>query len=430
MNDPASTKKAWLITILLFFFMMINFADKAIVGLAGASIMADLNLTPKEFGLVGSSFFLLFSLSAVVTGFVVNRIHTKSALLVMGLVWALTQFPMVGTVGLSTLIACRIALGAGEGPAYPVALHAVYKWFPDAKRAVPGAVVAQGAALGVVISVPILNWIITHYSWHYAFGALGLAGLVWAAVWALLGAEGPVVDAPQVGAPTRGGRGSYRPLLLSATNLASWGSYFGAYFALALGLAWFTPYLMKSFDFPQAQAGKITALLFVIGFVVIMFGSWLSALLTRRGVSSRWARGVLSGVFICVGAVALIALPHAATPMAKIALVIIGTTLPPVIMTLSPAILSEITPTTQRGAVLAINSAVGTSAGIIAPYLMGSIIEGAASAAQGYEQGYVVCGYVALVGGVIALLFLGATSKASLASAGSAGARAGSLSPR
>ena len=70
-------KGAWTIVALLFLFMMINFADKAIIGLAGVPIMTELNLTPKQFGLVGSSFFLLFSISAVVTGFIVNRVRSK-----------------------------------------------------------------------------------------------------------------------------------------------------------------------------------------------------------------------------------------------------------------------------------------------------------------------------------------------------------------
>ena len=35
-------------------------------------------LTPKEFGLVASSFYLLFSISAVATGFIANRVQTKS----------------------------------------------------------------------------------------------------------------------------------------------------------------------------------------------------------------------------------------------------------------------------------------------------------------------------------------------------------------
>ena len=71
-------KGAWAIVALLFLFMMINFADKAIIGLAGVPIMTELNLTPKQFGLVGSSFFLLFSVSAVVTGFIVNRVQLEA----------------------------------------------------------------------------------------------------------------------------------------------------------------------------------------------------------------------------------------------------------------------------------------------------------------------------------------------------------------
>ncbi|MBS0528038.1 MAG: MFS transporter, partial [Proteobacteria bacterium] len=113
MTDVRPAKGAWAIVALLFLFMMINFADKVIIGLAGVPIMTELHLSPKQFGLVGSSFFFLFSVSAVVTGFIVNRVQSRWALMAMGLLWALTQFPMVGTVGMELLIACRIVLGAG-----------------------------------------------------------------------------------------------------------------------------------------------------------------------------------------------------------------------------------------------------------------------------------------------------------------------------
>ena len=104
-------KAAWLIVSLLFLFMLVNFADKAVIGIAAVPIMKELQLSPRQFGLLGSSFYLLFAVSAVVTGFIVNRVQTRWALLVMGLVWALTQFPMIGTVGFATIAACRIALG-------------------------------------------------------------------------------------------------------------------------------------------------------------------------------------------------------------------------------------------------------------------------------------------------------------------------------
>src|SRR5215468_6964686 len=129
-QQTATPNGAWKITFLLFLFMLVNFADKIVVGLAGVPIMTDLKLEPEQFGLLGSSFFFLFSISAIVVGFVVNRVATRWVLLVLAVIWSLAQFPMVGSVGLTTLIICRIILGAGEGPAASVAAHAVYKWFP------------------------------------------------------------------------------------------------------------------------------------------------------------------------------------------------------------------------------------------------------------------------------------------------------------
>ena len=61
------------------------------------------------------------------------------------------------------LIACRIVLGAGEGPAAPVATHAIYKWFPDSLRGVPTGVVA--GLIGAVIIFATLDT-----DWHAATG--------------------------------------------------------------------------------------------------------------------------------------------------------------------------------------------------------------------------------------------------------------------
>jgi sugar phosphate permease len=56
---------------------------------------------------------------------------------------------------------------------------------------------------------------------------------------------------------------------------------------------------------------------------------------------------------------------------------------------------------------LAINNAVATSAGIIGPYVMGSTVQNAiGSAVQGFDRGFFICGAVALVCGLIGMLFL------------------------
>src|ERR1700741_1879277 len=187
--------RAWIVVVLLFIFMVINFADKAVIGIAAVPIMQELELGPRQFGLVGSSFFLLFAVSAVATGFLVNRVQTRWVLAAMVLIWALTQFPMIGPVGFGSLVACRVALGAGEGPATPVALHSTYQWFPNELRTLPTAIIAQGAGIGVLVALPLLNWVIVNYSWHWAFGVLGFAGLAWTAAWLVLGREGSLTGA-------------------------------------------------------------------------------------------------------------------------------------------------------------------------------------------------------------------------------------------
>ncbi|MGY4328155.1 hypothetical protein ACVWWG_002572 [Bradyrhizobium sp. LB7.2] len=251
-KTTGTPKGAWTVTFLLFLFMLVNFADKIVVGLAGVPIMADLNLQPEQFGLLGSSFFFLFSISAIVVGFIVNKVPTRWVLLALAVVWALAQFPMVGTVSFTTFLICRIVLGAGEGPAFSVAAHAIYKWFPDEKRTLPTAILSQGSAFGVILAVPALNWIIVNHSWHYAFGALGVVGLMWVCAWLAFGQEGPLEDTQALAATQP--KIPYLRLLTSRTFLGCVIATFGAYWALSLGLTWFTPFIVKGLGFTQSQA--------------------------------------------------------------------------------------------------------------------------------------------------------------------------------
>ncbi|MBV8449917.1 MAG: MFS transporter, partial [Hyphomicrobiales bacterium] len=68
MDALARDRKAWIVVGMMFAFMLINFADKAVIGLAAVPIMTELQLTNTEFGKLGSAFFLLFSVSAVLVG--------------------------------------------------------------------------------------------------------------------------------------------------------------------------------------------------------------------------------------------------------------------------------------------------------------------------------------------------------------------------
>jgi MFS transporter, ACS family, D-galactonate transporter len=70
------------------------------------------------------------------------------------------------------------------------------------------------------------------------------------------------------------------------------------------------------------------------------------------------------------------------------------------------AVVSEIAPVAQRAALLAIGTAVSTSAGLLAPYVMGSVVETAATPLAGFNTGFMICGVIMLVGGVVGMALM------------------------
>src|SRR3954465_10194098 len=322
MTAQPTPKGAWKITFLLFLFMLVNFADKIVVGLAGVPIMTEMKLDAEQFGQLGSAFFFLFSISAIVVGFIVNSVPTRWVLLVMAAIWSVTQFPMVGEVSFTTLLICRIILGAGEGPAFSVAAHAVYKWFPDEKRTLPTAILSQGSAFGVILAVPALNWIIVIHSWHYAFGALGVVGLMWTVAWLVMGKEGPLVQTVAMAAADP--RVPYFQLLTSRTFIGCCAATFGAYWALSLGLTWFTPFIVKGLGFSQKDAGWISVLPWVFGATIVLLTGWISQVMMSRGYTTRAARGVLGSVPLIVGGCILAVLPQVNGAGLQIAFLVVG----------------------------------------------------------------------------------------------------------
>jgi MFS family permease len=399
-------KGAWGMTTLLFLFMLINFADKVVVGLAAQPIIAELNLSPEQFGLIGSSFFFLFAISAVLVGFVSNRVQTRHTLLVMAIVWSLVQFPMLGTVSLEVLIASRIILGAGEGPAGPTATHAIYKWFPDSLRGMPTAIIAQGSALGVIVAVPALNLIIVTYSWHWAFGALGIVGLLWALLWAIFGREGTLVDPPVSTTASGAERVPYRYLLTCPSIVAACCAGFASYWGLALGLTWFTSYLVDGLGYSQQVGGNLTILPWIFGMFVVLGGGWISQRLKKGGMPSRMCRGGFAAATVILGGCILPFVGSMPTPELKLAVLVVGAAIGSTIFAVIPMIVSELTPQPQRAAMLAIATSVVTLAGVIAPLAMGAVVQNAATKMAGYERGYVILGFLLLAGGVIGVLFI------------------------
>jgi ACS family D-galactonate transporter-like MFS transporter len=199
---------------------------------------------------------------------------------------------------------------------------------------------------------------------------------------------------------------AYRRLLLSPTIIACWCANFGAYWGLSQALSWQGAFLIKGLGLAQSSIGILGALPAGAAVVVVIAAGWYSQRLLGRGVSSRVARGLLGGGCVALGGAALAIMPYVPGIPAKIALTTIGIAVPSVIHVIGHTVVSELTPVAQRGALLAIGTAIGTSAGLLAPFVMGSVIETAATLLAGFDAGFMICGVIMLAGGVIGMALI------------------------
>lgn len=391
--------RAWLVVSMLFVLMAINYLDKVVLGLVAAPLMHELHLSAAQYGTLAGSFFLLFGITGVIGGFVANRVPCRWLLLGMSVLWALAQLPVIYGSTLGALIASRLLLGAGEGPAQPVAIHASYKWFKDEQRNLSVTVFQQGAVCGTVAAGFLVPFVNERFGWRANFLVLGALGLVWSLLWLCVGREGPLAaelpgtgpDAPAASV-TRHIR--YRVLLTDTTIAFTIALHFASYLLLSLTVTWLPAYLNQGLGYAPRLAGQLfSAIVVFCAPVGLVLAAWSQRMMTR-GVPSRVARGrFICGCLGSAGLLLVALTTLALAPAVKVALIGLAVSTMPVISALGPAMIAEIVPSAQRGAVLGIEYSVAWLAGVIAPPAVGWMIRAADnSIAVGFEHGLLVVG--------------------------------------
>jgi len=101
----------------------------------------------------------------------------------------------------------------------------------------------------------------------------------------------------------------------------------------------------------------------------------------------------VAGIFFA----AILVCPNADWLRVGLIAVALGCT--PIVYSLGPAVLAEVVPASQRGAMLAINNSVASLAGVAAPVATGAFIRDMPGA-QGYELGFALCGALMIAGGL------------------------------
>jgi MFS family permease len=390
---------------LLVAFMMINYLDKAVIGLVAKPMKDDLALTTAQYGTIAGAFYFLFSLSALVLGFAGNRISSRWLLAGLAVVWSAAQLPvgLLAGAGVAVVIATRVLLGAGEGPAYPLAMHTAFTWTKEKDRGLAGSALQLSAAIGALVGGPALIAVISAFGWRSAFTVLGVVGLVWAGSWLAFGGDGPHLSREEKSGVSRR---TYRRLLSSGTWYGALIAGFGVSWALSVHIAFLPLYLEDVAGFERSSIGFLTALPPLTAAVLVVLGGALSRRLLGRGRSRRLALGVLGGCFSLTAGICLAPLPHVSPLWLVLPLVGLAFGAGPAQTPLTVAAIAAIVPDRQRSAVLGIWYALVSIAAVAGPIATGFVIDAAPSEAAGFGRAFGLTGGLLVLGGLASMVLI------------------------
>src|SRR5262249_31922393 len=124
------------------------------------------------------------------------------------------------------------------------------------------------------------------------------------------------------------------------------------------------------------------------------------------GLAGGAGGGVRGGARWVGGGVLLAPLPYGGNAVLLFALLVVGGGLWGSIYVVCPPMIGEFTPVSQRGAVIAIYGALYTIAGVLAPFVMGNVIQDSKNLLDGYMMGFTINACILVASGVLGLLLL------------------------
>lgn len=400
------SRKAWAMLLFLFTLTVICNADKAIIGFASVPIMKELNLKPEQWGIVGSSFFLLYSVSAILIGGLSDRIGTKKVIAGMATVWALVQIATLWVTSLPYLLVTRIILGAGEGPAYALAMTAASKWLPKEKLSFGLTLVSIGGPLGIAMTAPILMHLIGTYGWRSAFIASAVVGIIWVVLWMLFTKESPgdaeaktVKEEKVISSQPEP---KFSSILLSKNFILLALCGFATYWAFTIGLNWLPNYLANARQLSAEQMTIVVALPWMLITISQITFSTISDRLYRKTQSVVKSRVFILGPVMLMGALCYFLGTLVNSNVLAIALLSLGFTFGCITLIMGPAILVDLVSAKNQGKIQGWFMAISSLGGIVGSYATGAMVQNGANVMSGFHFAFQICAVLLLVfGGLV-----------------------------
>lgn len=184
------------VVLLCFLSTFVCYIDRVNISVAIIPMAKQFGWSDSERGLVLSSFFAGYMIMQVLGGWLAQKWGGKMVL-GFGVVWwsAFTMLtPLSAMTSFPVLIAARIAMGLGEGVAFPSVYHMFGRWVPAKERSRAAAFNLAAIPLGTLTAIIVTPWLAVKFGWPSVFYVFGLFGFVWFVFWQKLVTDKPELD--------------------------------------------------------------------------------------------------------------------------------------------------------------------------------------------------------------------------------------------
>jgi predicted MFS family arabinose efflux permease len=293
----------WKLAALIFCVSALNYGDRSAITAVFPALRREFGLSDLGLAATGSAFLWSYGLCSPLAGLLADR-YSRSRLVVWSLIaWSLVTLATAAATNIEVLFSLRLLLGVSEALYLPAAIALIADHHPVESRAKAIGVHMAGLSTGMVAGGVVSGYLATAYSWRTPAIALGVAGLVLAAIChkGLHDAASPAVSnavqPPSVREALAALSKSRAMLVLSAEillmGIGTWSL-----------VNWLPLYFHETYTMDMGTAALFGTVFFQVGSVLgVVTGGFVSDWATRRHSADRM---LLFGVFYLVAAPALL----------------------------------------------------------------------------------------------------------------------------
>lgn len=298
----------WWVIGLIALATVINYIDRQSLNVLWPQISAELYPDKTEderkaiYAFISVIFVFAYAFGQAIFGRIFDRVGTRMGFVFAIGLWSVATAMHAFAKGLITFSLFRGVLGVAEAGNWPGAAKGNAEWFPSVERALAQGLFNSGAAIGGIVSIPLIAYLSIHLSWQSIFLLVGAVGLLWLVPWLLIvrappGSHPFITDEErnfilQGQADQPGDESETEVYTPSTAELLKRRESWGVIIASAaidpiwwLFVFWIPIYLSEVYGMDVKTIGIYGW----VPYVGAMFGAWFGGLLARNRISSGWS---------------------------------------------------------------------------------------------------------------------------------------------